>query len=466
MNSYDVAVIGAGPGGYVAAIRAAQLGMSVALVEKWPTLGGTCLNIGCIPSKALLESSELLHAARHKLADHGVVCDQVSFDLKKMMERKDKVVGELVGGLPLLMKKNKIAVLTGEGSVSADRTVSVAKADGSREQLKADHVVLALGSVPIELPFLKFDGERVVSSTEALAFQDVPKRLAVVGAGAIGLELGSVWARLGSQVTVIELLPRVAPNSDAEVSKALQRALEKQGLAFRLNCRLSGAEVKNDELVVGFQNEKGDQDELACDKVLVAVGRRPLSDAAWLAEAGVRLDDKKRVRVDDQFRTNVAGIYAIGDLIPGPMLAHKAEEDGVAVAEMLAGMPIHVNYDVVPNIVYTWPELAEVGLSEDEAKKRGIPYRTGKFFFRANGRAKALNETEGFVKIVAHAETDRLLGVHIVGPRASDLIAEAVTAMEFHGSAEDVGRIVHAHPTLSEVVKEAALAVDKRPIHG
>ncbi len=464
MREFDLIVIGAGPGGYVAAIRAAQLGMRVALVEKSPTLGGTCLNIGCIPSKALLESSELFHAARHKLKAHGIDVKTVKLDLKRMLARKDRVVQELTGGLPLLMKKNKIEVLTGRGKLVESGRVDVEGDDAL--QLEAKYIVLAMGSLPVELPFLKFDGQRVVSSTEALGFEKVPGHLVVVGAGAIGLELGSVWTRLGSKVEVIELLPRVAPQSDPELSKILQKCLTEEGLQFHLECKVTGADLSGKGVRISYQDADGKDHRIETEKVLVAVGRRPRIEGSGLKEAGVELDEQGRVRVDPRFRTNLEGVFAIGDLIHGPMLAHKAEEDGVALAELLAGQAGHVNYHTVPNVIYTWPEVAEVGLTADQAKQQSIPVKVGKFFFRANGRAKSMGEQEGVVKVVAHAETDRLLGVHIVGPRASDLIAEAVTALEFHGSAEDLGRIIHAHPTLSEVVKEAALAVDRRAIHG
>ena len=464
MEHFEVVVIGAGPGGYVAAIRAAQLGFQVGLVESRPTLGGTCLNIGCIPSKALLESSEHLHAARHKFADHGIDLSSVELNLAQMLARKERIVRELCDGLPLLMKKNRIAVLSGKGSLKAEGEVRIA---GPAEQtVKADHIILAMGSVPVELPFLPFDGQLVVSSSEALSFEQVPQHLVVVGAGAIGLELGSVWSRLGSQVTVLELLQRVAPMSDPEISRQLQRFLAAQGLSFRLGCQVRGLDRDSSPARVLFQNEKGEEESLICDRLLVSVGRRPLSEEAGLEEAGITLDEKRRVQVDSRFRTSIPHVYAFGDLIHGPMLAHKAEEDGVACAELIADRAGYVNYNHVPNIIYTWPEVAEVGLSESGAKEKGIPAKVGKFYFKANARAKTMGETEGLVKVVAHAESDRLLGVHIVGPRASDLIAEAVTVMEFSGSAEDLARIIHAHPTLSEVIKEAALAVDRRALHG
>ncbi len=464
MEHFEMLVIGAGPGGYVAAIRAAQLGMQVGLVESRPTLGGTCLNIGCIPSKALLESSEHFHAARHKLTDHGIDLASVELNLPQMMARKIRIVQELCDGLPLLMKKNRIKVLFGRGSLTPEGKVRIA---GSEEKtIGADHIILAMGSVPVELPFLPFDGRLVVSSTEALSFEEMPEHLVVVGAGAIGLELGSVWSRLGSQVTVLELLQRIAPMSDSEISRQLQRFLSSQGISFRLGCQVSGLDRGNDGARVLFQNEKGEEESLTCERLLVAVGRRPLTEDAGLEEAGITLDEKRRVQVDSRFRTSIPNVYAIGDLIHGPMLAHKAEEDGVACAELIAGHAGHVNYANVPNVIYTWPEVAEVGLPESRAKEKGIPVKVGKFYFKANARAKSMGETDGLVKVVAHAENDRLLGVHIVGPRASDLISEAVTVMEFSGSSEDLARIIHAHPTLSEVIKEAALAVDRRAIHG
>ncbi|MCA9665299.1 MAG: dihydrolipoyl dehydrogenase [Myxococcales bacterium] len=469
---YDVIVIGSGPGGYVAAIRAAQLGLSTCIIEKDPTLGGTCLNVGCIPSKALLESSELYAVAQHEMAEHGVNASSVSLDLERMMQRKRGIVSDLTGGVKLLMKKNKIAVKHGLGRLLAEAPAGEGgggggggKVEVAGETIAARHVILANGSEPIELPFLPFDGERVVSSTGALAFEAVPEHLVVVGAGVIGLELGSVWARLGAKVSVVELLPEILPNSDKQMSKLLLRTLKKQGLEFLLGCKVKGAEVQGEGVVVRYEDGDGAEQTLACDRVMVCVGRRPRSEG--LAEAGVALDDKRRVAIDDHFRTNREGVYAIGDLVRGPMLAHKAEDEGVAVAELIAGQPGHVNYEAIPNVIYTHPELAEVGLSEEAAKARGFEVRTGKYSFKPNARAKTLVGAEdGMVKLVACAKTDRLLGAHIVGPRASDMIAELVMAFEFSASAEDVARTVHAHPTLSEIVKEAALAVDKRPIHG
>ncbi|HEY3358683.1 MAG TPA: dihydrolipoyl dehydrogenase [Polyangia bacterium] len=464
MDRFDFVVIGAGPGGYVAAIRGGQLGLKTALIEKDAALGGTCLNVGCIPSKCLLEASEQFHAVGHKLAAMGVKVGEVALDLPTMMARKDTVVKQLTDGVALLMKKNKVTVLRGQGLVRGPGRVTVRGPEGERE-LEAGAVVLAMGSVPVQLPFLPFDGARVVNSTDALAFDRVPRRLLVIGAGAIGLELGSVWRRLGSEVTVVEMLPRVAPFADGGMSAQLERSLKAQGLVFKLQTQVTGANLEGDVVKVALKDAKGQTETVACDRVLVAVGRKPCTDTAGLTEAGVALE-RGRVVVDERWQTNLPGVYAIGDLIAGPMLAHKAEDEGVAVAELVAGKPGHVNYDAIPNVIYTWPELACVGQTEEELKAKGIPYKTGKFLFRANGRAKSLADEEGIAKVIAHAETDRLLGVHIVGARASDMIAEAVVAMEFQGSAEDLARTCHPHPTLSEILKEAALAVDKRSIHG
>ncbi|MCA9521557.1 MAG: dihydrolipoyl dehydrogenase [Myxococcales bacterium] len=466
MERYDLVVIGGGPGGYVCAIRAAQLGLRVALVEKRPTLGGTCLNIGCIPSKALLESSELYSVARHKLERHGIAVSGLSLELATMLARKDKVVSELTSGLDLLMKKNKIERLRGSGRLLDANTVRVDLNDAEAVNLGAEAIVLATGSVPVELPFLRFDGETIVSSTEALSFDRVPKRLLVIGAGAIGLEMGSVWSRLGSAVTVVELLDRIAPLSDAEMSAALQRVLQRQGLTFKLEHKVTGASVNDGVATLRFENKKGEAGEIEGEKVLVAVGRRAYSEGLALDSVGLKTERNGKLAVDAGLRTAVPSIYAIGDLIDGPMLAHKAEEEGVAVAEALAAGAGHVNYEAIPNVIYTHPELAEVGLSEAAAKEKGFEVRVGTYMFRANGRAKTLDDVDGVVKLVACARTDRLLGAHIVGPRASDLIPELVLALEFKASAEDVARTVHAHPTLSEAIKEAALAVGGSPIHG
>ncbi len=465
MESYDLAVIGAGPGGYVAAIRAAQLGLRVGLIEKEDSLGGTCLNVGCIPSKALLESSELYHQAKHALPTHGITAADVSFDLGRMMARKEQVVDELTKGIGMLMKKNKVKVLQGRGKLAGRGRVALVREDGE-EEIEAKNILLAMGSVPIELPFLPFDGKRIVTSTEALSFDSVPDHLVVVGAGAVGLELGSVWCRLGAKVTVIEMLPTIVPFADRQIAKALEKALTKQGLAFRLASKVEGAEVDGDGVQASVRSEDGGSESIPCDRLLVAVGRRPLTEDTGLEEAGVRIEESGRIEVDDHLQTSVPGVYAIGDLVRGPMLAHKAEEEGVAVAEHISGKPGHVNYRAIPNVVYTWPEVAQVGRTEAELKEEGIPFKAGRYYFKSNARAKCMGEEDGLVKVISHAETDRLLGLHILGPHASEMIAEAVTAFEFSGSAEDVARTVHAHPTLMETVKEAALAVERRQIHG
>jgi len=465
MEIFDLVVIGAGPGGYVCAIRAAQLGMKVALVEERATLGGTCLNVGCIPSKALLESSEVFEETMNHAGDHGVVIGDIGLDLAAMMTRKDRIVGELTGGVAMLMKKNKVQVFAGRGELSAADKVVVHGTEAETE-LEAKHICLAMGSTVIDLPFLPIDGDRVVSSTEALAFDSVPKHLVVIGAGAVGLELGSVWRRLGARVTVIEMLPTITPFADKQMAKALERVLSEQGLEILLETAVTAAKVMKTKVKLSVENAKTGADTIECDRVLVAVGRRPVTDGAGLNKIGVTLDDSGRVEVDEHLQTSMAGVYAIGDLVRGPMLAHKAEDEGMAVAEHLAGMPGHVNYDVIPNVVYTDPELAAVGRTEAELKDAGVPFNTGRFMFKANGRAKSLGNESGMVKFLAHKETDEILGVHMVGPRVSELIAEAAMAMEMRASAEDLARTCHAHPTLAEAVKEAALAVDKRAIHG
>jgi dihydrolipoamide dehydrogenase len=462
-HEYDLVVIGAGPGGYVAAIRGAQLGMRVACIEKDATLGGTCLNVGCIPSKALLDSSERYRSVRTEIAGHGIHVGQVELDLPAMMARKDKVVGQLTQGITSLFKKNKIDHIAAHGELVAAGVVRVSDADGSRE-IRGRHILIATGSVPAELRDVPFDGKHVISSTEALRLPHVPERLLVVGAGAVGLELGSVWCRLGAQVVVVEFLDRIVPGMDRKMGRQLQRTLRKQGLEFRLNTQAKAARPVKKELRVSLESD-GQAEEVSCDVMLVAVGRRPFTEGLGLDKAGVALDDGGRIRVDDDYRTSVEGVYAIGDVIRGPMLAHKAEEEGIAVVEKIAGQAGHVNYETIPNVVYTAPELACVGLSEEEAESRGIDFEVGSFPFIANGRAKSMGETEGSVKILAERASDRVLGVHILGAHASDLIAEAAVAMEFGASAEDIARSVHAHPTLPEAVKEAALAVQKRALH-
>ena len=461
-SRYDLVVIGAGPGGYVAAIRAAQLGMSVACVEKEAALGGTCLRIGCIPSKALLDSSELFEKAKDGLDVHGVKLSGVELDLPAMMRRKDKVVKGLTAGVSSLFKKNGVTHVHGAGRVVGPGNVSVSGADEGT--LSAKNILITTGSEPTPLPGVAFDGQSIVGSEEALSFAEVPQRLLVIGAGAIGLELGSVWARLGSKVKVVEFMDRIVPLMDKELGAALKKILEKQGLSFQLSTTAKSASLAGSEVRVSIESA-GKTSTEGFDKVLVAIGRRPHTAGLGLEEVGVKLDRQGRVDVDEHFATSLAGVYAIGDVIRGPMLAHKAEEEGVACVEMLAGQAGHVNYEAIPNVVYTWPELASVGRTEEECAEQGREVQIGKFPFFANGRARAMEERDGMVKVIADAKTDRLLGVHILGPRASDLIAEAALAIEFGSSAEDLARTCHAHPTLPEAVKEAALAVAGRSIH-
>jgi dihydrolipoamide dehydrogenase len=458
-QTYDLVVLGGGPGGYVGAIRAAQLGMRVACVEKESALGGTCLRVGCIPSKALLDSSELYEQILHRAESHGFGVGELSLDVAKMLARKDDVVEGLTRGIAGLFKKNRIEWVRGFGRLAAPDRVEVDAADGKRT-LQAKHVLVATGSVPVELPFLKFDHERVVDSTGALSFPEVPKHLVVVGGGVIGLELGSVWLRLGAKVTVLEMAPNILPGMDAEVVKHADRILRKQGFDIRTEARVTGAKRKGKKVTVTVEGA----DAIEADYVLVAVGRRAYTEGMGFEEAGLRLE-RGVIQVDERLHTGVGGVYAVGDAIGGRMLAHKAEEEGIAAVESMAGKHGHVNYAAVANVVYTWPEIASVGLSEEEAKEAGREYRVGKFPFLANGRAKAMGDTDGFVKILADSKTDRILGAHILGPRASDLIAELALAIEFEASAEDVARSVHAHPTLPEAVKEAALGVDGRMIH-
>jgi dihydrolipoamide dehydrogenase len=466
---YDLIIIGAGPGGYVAAIRAAQLGMRVAVVEKSATLGGVCLNEGCIPSKALLDSSELFAQARDKFTNHGINIDTLRLDLSRMMARKDDVVKKLTDGVAFLFKKNKITILNGSarlaGRAGDNFRVEVSGTENRDDQVPvAPKVLLATGSEAVELPFLPFDREIVVSAREALMFKEVPEHLLVVGAGYIGLELGSVWRRLGARVTVVETLPRMLPKTDIQVADALLRSLKKQGIKFMLETRVTGASTADGKVVVRVAAME-ESEEIVCDKVLVAVGRKPLTFGLGLDGAGVRLDPHGQVLVNRDFETSVPGIYAIGDLIPGPMLAHRAMEEGVVCMEKLAGQASEVEYDYLPGVCYTWPEAASVGKTEEELKAGNIQFVAGLFNFMGNGRARCMDETEGFVKVLANKETGRVLGIHIIGPRASDLIAEAVTVMTYGGSADDIAMTFHAHPTLSEAMKEAALAVEKRSIH-
>ncbi|TPQ43928.1 dihydrolipoyl dehydrogenase [Prosthecomicrobium hirschii] len=462
---YDLVVIGTGPGGYVCAIRAAQLGMKVAVVEKRKTHGGTCLNVGCIPSKALLHASEMFDEARHGFAALGIKAT-AELDLPTMMKHRADTVTSNVTGIDFLMKKNKITPIHGTGRILSPAQVEVTAADGAVQVIDTKAIVIATGSDVARLPGIEIDERQVVSSTGALELDAVPARLIVVGAGVIGLELGSVWRRLGSKVTVVEYLDRILPGMDTEVAKAFQRILEKQGFAFKLGTKVTGIEKTGAGLTATVEPAAGGAAEtLEADVVLVAIGRVPFTAGLGLDEVGVAKDPRGRVVIDDHFRTNVPGIYAIGDVVRGPMLAHKAEDEGVALAEMLAGQAGHVNYDVIPGVVYTMPEVATVGKSEDDLKAAGIAYRVGKFPFTANGRAKANRQTDGFVKILADAATDRVLGVHILGAGAGEMIHEAAVLMEFGGSAEDLARTCHAHPTMSEAVKEAAMAVDKRAIH-
>ena len=459
MSQHDLIVIGAGPGGYVAAIRAAQLGLNVGVVEKEGALGGTCLRVGCIPSKALLESSELYRLASDHLAEYGVKVEGVQLDLPGMMKRKESIVAGLCKGIEGLFRKNKITRYVGHGRIAAPGRVTV---EGAQPQeLTAKNILIATGSRSAPLKGVEVDDDLIGTSTEALKYPGVPGHLVVIGAGVIGLELGCVWSRLGSKVTVLEYLPRILPGMDTEIATEAQKIFTKQGLEFRLGMRVTGARVVNGRCVV----ECDGQPPIDCDRVLLAVGRIPNTDFLGLDKLNVARNQRGFIVVDKTFQTSIPGIYAIGDAIPGPMLAHKAEEEGVACAECLAGKHGHVNYDAIPGVVYTDPEIASVGKTEEQLKESGIPYRKGVFPFMANGRAKALGQTDGRVKMLAHTETDRILGVHIIGPRAGDLIAEAATAIEFGASSEDIARTSHAHPTLAEVIKEAAFAVDGRAIH-
>ena len=466
-DTYDVIVIGGGPGGYVAAIRAAQLGLKTACIDKRGTPGGTCLNIGCIPSKAMLQSSEKFAEAQHALAAHGVKVSGVALDLPTLMARKDKVVGENTRGVEFLFKKNKVEYIKGAAHFTAPGKLAVTPINGGQAQeLTAKSIIIATGSDIVPLPGVDIDEKTIVSSTGALTLSAVPKRLVVVGAGYIGLEMGSVWRRLGSEVTVVEFLDRITPGMDGELSRNLQRVLTKQGFAFRLGTKVVAAKRGADGVALTLEPAQGGpREELKADVVLAAIGRRPYTDGLGLEAAGVAIDNKGRIKVDGDFATNVKGIYAIGDVIAGAMLAHKASEEGVVLAEMLAGQRGHVNYEAIPAVIYTWPEVASVGRTEEELKAANVAYKAGKFPFSANARARANADTEGFVKILADAKTDRVLGVHIIGPDAGTMIAEAALAMEYGASAEDIARTTHAHPTLNEAVKEAALAVEGHPIH-
>lgn len=461
---YDVIVIGAGPGGYVAAIRAAQLGLSVACVEKEKSLGGTCLNVGCIPSKALLESSELFAQAQYEFKDHGIMVKSVQVDLAKMMERKQGIVSQLTGGIASLFKKNKVESILGEASLAKDGEVKVKQGTKSKT-LKAEAIILATGSVPIEIPGIKIDQKQVVDSTGALSLQKIPQKMLVIGGGYIGLEMGSVYLRLGSEVLVVEALDRIVPHMDQETGKALERSLKKQGMQFQVSTKVTQVKAKKSGVDVTLEDAKGKKETMTVDVVLVSVGRKPFTEGLGLDKVGIQTDERGRVMVNEEFQTSKEGIYAIGDLIEGPMLAHKASEEGVAVAEILAGEIGHVNYETIPSVVYTHPEVASVGLTEEQAKEKGIEYKKFKFSFMANGRALSLGSKEGFVKMIGCKKTDRLIGAHLIGPRVSDLIGELVLGMEFSASCEDIARTIHAHPTLSESIKEAALGLGDGAIH-
>lgn len=465
-QSYDVVVIGGGPGGYVAAIRCAQLGMKTACVEKRDALGGTCLNVGCIPSKALLQASEHYDAAGQHFADMGIKVGSLKLDLDGMMGHKDSVVDANTKGIEFLFKKNKVDWLKGWGSIPEKGKVSVKSEKGKETLYDAKHIIIATGSDVVSLPGIDIDEKRIVSSTGALKLDKVPKSMVVIGGGVIGLEMGTVWQRLGAKVTVVEYLDKILPTMDGEVSKSMLKVLGSQGMEFKLGSKVLSAKTSAKDVTLEIEPAKGgDKENLKADVVLVAIGRKPYMDGLGLEKLGVALTERGQIETDAHFKTSVDGIYAIGDCIVGPMLAHKAEEDGVALAEMLDGQKPHVNYDIVPSVVYTWPEVASSGKTEEQLKADGVAYKSGKFPFSANGRARAMGMTDGFVKVLACKKTDRVLGVHIIGPNAGEMIHEVVTIMEFGGAAEDIARICHAHPTLSEAVKEAALAVDGRPIH-
>lgn len=466
MSAFDVVIIGSGPGGYVAAIRCAQLGMKTAIIEKYSTLGGTCLNVGCIPSKAMLASSHHYEELQH-FADHGIeVSGDVKVNLQKMVDRKQAVVDQTSGGVKFLMDKNKVTVFEGVGSFENATTVNVTKADGSIEKLEAKNVIIATGSKPSSLPFIKIDKERIITSTEALKLPEVPKHLVIIGGGVIGLELGQVYLRLGAQVSVVEFMDRIIPGMDAGLSKELTKVLKKQGMKFYTSHKVQAVDRVGEGVVVKAENAKGEVITLEGDYALVSVGRRPYTDGLNADKAGVKITERGQVEVNDHLQTTASNIYAIGDVVRGAMLAHKAEEEGVMVAEYLAGQKPHIDYNLIPGVVYTWPEVAAVGKTEEQLKEAGVAYKAGSFPFKALGRARASADNDGFVKILADAKTDEVLGIHIIGARAADLIAEAVTAMEFRASAEDISRMSHAHPTFAEAIKEAALAAtDNRALH-
>ena len=465
-KNFDLLVIGGGPGGYVCAIRAAQLGLKTGCIESRGTLGGTCLNVGCIPSKSLLNLSELYHKAKNNFDNLGIETKDIKLNLKKMMANKNKSVQVLTKGIEFLFKKNKISYIKGKGVLFSKNDIVVYENE-KKTTYKSKNIVIATGSLPTSLPGVKIDEKNVISSTGALSLEKIPNNLIVIGGGYIGLEMGSVWARLGSQVTVIEYLDHIIPGMDREISREFQKILTKQGIKFKLDSKVTGASTeKNKKVIVDFVNNKTKvKERIECDKVLVSVGRKPYTEGLNLSKIGINKDDKGRIEVNEKFQTSVQNIFAIGDVIKGPMLAHKAEEEGIAVAEILAGQAGHVNYSVIPSVIYTAPEVASVGKTEEQLKRLNINYKIGKFPFLANSRAKVNNEADGFVKILADSKTDKVLGAHIIGPHCGDMIAEMVLAMEFGASSEDIARTCHAHPTHTEAIKEAALAIDKRPIH-
>ena len=466
MSQFDVTVIGSGPGGYVAAIRCAQLGFKTAIIEKYPTMGGTCLNVGCIPSKALLDSSEHFENAKHTFANHGIIINEPTADIARMVARKNEVVDQTTKGINFLMDKNKITVFEGVGSFESATQIKVTKNDGSSETIESKYTIIATGSKPSSLPFISLDKERIITSTEALNLKKIPKHLIVIGGGVIGLELGSVYKRLGSDVTVVEFMDKIIPTMDGSLSKELQKVLKKQGMKFNLSTGVQSVERNGESVKVTAKDKKGEEVVFEGDYVLVSVGRKPYTDGLSLEKAGVDLDERGRVKTNEHLQTNVSNIYAIGDVVAGAMLAHKASEEGVLVAEQLAGQKPHINYNLIPGVVYTWPEVAAVGKTEEQLKEEGIAIKVGNFPMRALGRSRASGDLDGFVKIIADEKTDEVLGVHMIGARAADMIAAAVTAMEFRASAEDISRMSHAHPTFAEAIKEAALdATAKIALH-
>lgn len=466
MEKFDVTVIGSGPGGYVAAIRCAQLGMKTAIIEKYNTLGGTCLNVGCIPSKALLDSSEHYHNATHTFTEHGIDVKDVKVNLKQMIKRKADVVKQTCDGITFLMKKNKITVFTGHGSFVNKNTIEILAADGKKSQIESAKTIIATGSKPSSLQGIEIDKKRVITSTEALELTEVPKHMVIIGGGVIGLELGSVYARLGAKISVVEFTGGIISTMDGGLGKELQKSLKKLGFEFYFNHKVTGVSSKGKEVSVTADNSKGEKIEIKGDYCLVSVGRKPYTENLGLDKAGVKVDNRGKIETDDHLQTNIAGIYAIGDVVKGAMLAHKAEEEGIYVAETMAGQKPHINYNLIPGVVYTWPEVAAVGYTEEQLKEQGRKYRAGSFPFKASGRARASMDTDGFVKVLADEATDEILGVHMIGPRAADMIAEAVVAMEYRASAEDISRMSHAHPTFTEAMKEACLdATGKRALH-